>query len=216
MSFKRDVKVSRFQKFAYPEYKRSVHFSGSVLLPQTAIIVCESCRNPPSHQDGQQFQRFQRLCLDHSLLKQLPGSAAVKGLHLKLVVSCFRSSRRGSAEINLTGNHDVVGSIPGLTQWVKVRHCHELWCRSQTWLRSGVALTVAQAGSYSSSSAPNLGTSICCGYGPKKKKKKKKKNWLFYRSARLKGTREHSGRIPAVSITQRAPLPFGPPFYQCY
>ena len=29
------------------------------------------------------------------------------------------SSRGGSAETNLTRNHKVAGSIPGLTQWVK-------------------------------------------------------------------------------------------------
>ena len=31
----------------------------------------------------------------------------------------FRSSHRGAAETNLTGNHEVVCSIPGLAQWVK-------------------------------------------------------------------------------------------------
>ena len=30
-----------------------------------------------------------------------------------------RSSHRGSAETNPTRNHEVAGSIPGLTQWVK-------------------------------------------------------------------------------------------------
>ena len=30
-----------------------------------------------------------------------------------------RSSHRGEAEMNLTRNHEVVGSIPGLIQWVK-------------------------------------------------------------------------------------------------
>ena len=30
----------------------------------------------------------------------------------------FWSSRRGSAEMNLTWNHEVAGSIPGLAQWV--------------------------------------------------------------------------------------------------
>ena len=30
-----------------------------------------------------------------------------------------RSSRHGTAEMNLTRNQEVVGSIPGLIQWVK-------------------------------------------------------------------------------------------------
>ena len=29
------------------------------------------------------------------------------------------SSRHGTEELNLTGNHEVVGSSPGLAQWVK-------------------------------------------------------------------------------------------------
>ena len=40
----------------------------------------------------------------------------------KLVVSDqlqeVRSSRRGTAEANLTRNHEISGSIPGLAQWV--------------------------------------------------------------------------------------------------
>jgi len=31
----------------------------------------------------------------------------------------FRSSHHGAVETNLTRNHEVVGSIPGLAQWVK-------------------------------------------------------------------------------------------------
>ena len=56
-----------------------------------------------------------------------------------------------------------------------IQRCPELWCRMQMRLGSGVAVAVVQAGSNSSDSAANLGTSICHGGGPKKKKKKKKK-----------------------------------------
>ena len=31
----------------------------------------------------------------------------------------YRSSRQGAAEMNPTRNHEVVGSIPGLAQWIK-------------------------------------------------------------------------------------------------
>ena len=31
----------------------------------------------------------------------------------------FWSSHRGAVETNQTGSHEVAGSIPGLTQWVK-------------------------------------------------------------------------------------------------
>ena len=41
---------------------------------------------------------------------------------------------------NLTGNHVVAGSIPGLAQWIQ--RCHELWCRLPTLLGSGVAVAV--------------------------------------------------------------------------
>ena len=30
---------------------------------------------------------------------------------------------------NPTRNYEVAGSIPGLAQRDKIRHCHELWCR---------------------------------------------------------------------------------------
>ena len=64
--------------------------------------------------------------------------------------------------------HEDMGSIPGLAQWLKIGCCCELWCRSQTRLRSSVAVAIG----YSSNLTPSLGTSIY----PKKTKKKKDRN----------------------------------------
>ena len=40
---------------------------------------------------------------------------------------------------NPTRNHEVVGLIPGLAQWVNDLVLRELWCRLQTRLGSGAA-----------------------------------------------------------------------------
>ena len=63
--------------------------------------------------------------------------------------------------------------LSGLRVW----HCYELWCRSQTQLGSCIALAVAvvYASSYSSNSTPRLKTSICRRSSPKNKTKQKKK-----------------------------------------
>ena len=63
-----------------------------------------------------------------------------------------------------------------LLSGLRIQHCRELWCRSQTQLGSGVdvAVAVAVAGSCSSDQTPSLGTSICCECGPKEQKKKNK------------------------------------------
>ena len=62
-----------------------------------------------------------------------------------------------------------------LLSGLRIQHCRELWCTSQTRLRSSVAMAVAQASGYSSDSTPSLGTSICRGSGPRNNKKTKKK-----------------------------------------
>ena len=67
-----------------------------------------------------------------------------------------------------------------------------LWCRSQTWLRPGTDVAVAEAGSYSSDSTPKplaWKPPYTSGTTPerqkkkkkrkKKKKKKKKKNQAY-------------------------------------
>ena len=60
-----------------------------------------------------------------------------------------------------------LASLSGL----RIRCCCELQCRSQTWLRSGVA--IGSAGSCGSDSTPSLATSTCQNCGPKKQTNKK-------------------------------------------
>ena len=44
---------------------------------------------------------------------------------------------------NPTRNDEVAGSIPGLGSGLRIRHCHEPWCRLQMRLRSRVAVALA-------------------------------------------------------------------------
>ena len=70
-----------------------------------------------------------------------------------------------------------VRSLAFLSQ-LRIRHCLELWCRSQTWLRSGAAVAVVKAGSYSSNMTPRFGTSAYHRCSPKKTTKRKMKKYF--------------------------------------
>ena len=93
--------------------------------------------------------------------------------HLKLsffgvpIVAQRKQIWLGSMRIQIQS----LASLSGL----RIQHFHELWCRPQMWLGSGVAVAVVKAGSYSSDSTPSLGTSICCECGPKKTKNKNRR-----------------------------------------
>ena len=60
-----------------------------------------------------------------------------------------------------------LASLSGL----RIQCCHELWCKSQMWLRFHVAVAVVEAGSCSCHSTPQLGTSIYFRCSPKKKER---------------------------------------------
>ena len=82
----------------------------------------------------------------------------------------FWSSRCVTAEtIRLVSIRMQVWSLASLSG-SGIWRCPELWCRSQTWLGSCVAVVVVQASSCSSNLTPSLGTSICWGCGPEKQK----------------------------------------------
>ena len=53
------------------------------------------------------------------------------------------SSHCGAAEMNPTSIHENVGCTPGLINVLRTQYCLELWCMSQTQLRSWVAMAVA-------------------------------------------------------------------------
>ena len=64
-------------------------------------------------------------------------------LSLMAVKLVHRSFHQGSVVMNPTSIHEDMGSIPGLTQWVKGSGIASLWYRSQTRLGSCGAVAMA-------------------------------------------------------------------------
>ena len=75
--------------------------------------------------------------------------------------------------MNSASIREDAGLIPDLAQWVKGLTLPELWCRSQTWLRSGVAMAMTLASSCSSDLTSTLGLPYAVGAALKRPKKKK-------------------------------------------
>ena len=82
---------------------------------------------------------------------------------------------------NLTSMRMQVRSLDSLSG-LRIRRCRELWCRSQPWLGSCIAVALVEAGSCNSDLTPSLGTSRCCRCGPKRKRRKEK---LFIENPQL-------------------------------
>ena len=104
---------------------------------------------------------------------------------------------------NLTGIHEDTGLIPASLSGLRTQHCCELCCRSQTWLRSRIAVAPAQAGTRNHNRPLAWETPICHRSGPKKEKQKKKKkssgefqwDWQCLRSTgmQVRSLAQHSG-----------------------
>ena len=73
------------------------------------------------------------------------------------------SSLCGPAVMNPTSIHEDVGSIPGLTQWVKDLALGELWCRSADAARILCCCGCGVGWQRQFDLTPSLGTSICRG-----------------------------------------------------
>ena len=95
-----------------------------------------------------------------------------------------------------------------LLSGLRIQHCCELWCRSQTRLRSCIAVAVAWASSCRSISTPSLGISICRGHGPWGKKKEKKGQGLRKRTK--SSNPFHRPAQTCIKPTTAVPLPAPP------
>ena len=63
--------------------------------------------------------------------------------HTELRNPCFGVPVLVQWLMNPNRNHEVVGSILSLAQWVRIQRCCELWCGSQMGLGSHIAVALA-------------------------------------------------------------------------
>ena len=128
--------------------------------------------------------------------------------------------------MNPTSIHEDVGLVPGLTQWLSIQHCHELWCGLQMRLRSRVAVAVASAGSCSSDAPLAWELPYAAGVALKLKKKKKnltqKQILIYQEEATFLSSANYSNAFPSqparsqektgYQVRRNHFYPFSPPF----
>ena len=100
-----------------------------------------------------------------------------------VVVWCVKNTAKTCKDAGL-----ILASLSGLRIW----GCHKLRCRSQMWLRSGVAVAVVQACRCSSNLTPSLRISIRCTCSLKKKNGSKK--FLNQKATDKARILEHQGK----------------------
>ena len=66
----------------------------------------------------------------------------VSGFHYSVIYHVHQSLLCGSAGIKRTGIHEVQVQSLALLSGLRIQCCHELQCRSQMWLGSGIAVAV--------------------------------------------------------------------------
>ena len=121
-------------------------------LGPSEIIHKHKCSPPVCPIKSQQTNGLVVLNPKCAFIKGTPGS------------SCCGSAGQGINIGSVRMQVQSPASLSGLRIWC----CHELQHRLQTWLRSGMAVAVAQAGSCSYHLTLGPGTSICHRYSCKK------------------------------------------------
>ena len=127
-----------------------------------------------------------------------------KSVEITSIKTTERSSHHGAAEmkrIRLGTTRlriQTLASLSGLRIW----RCHELWCWSQTRLRSGVAVAVVQAAATALIRPLAWETSGCRGYSPIKTKDKRQKKKPL-RENRVKSRTKHNTMFKGCGIISK-------------
>ena len=142
------------------------------------------------------FSLFPELSGFFSLLEHEQLSNVPRTLWYHVQIVSFWSSHCGAVETNPTRNHEVAVQSLASLSGLGILHCHELWCRSQTWF--GSALLRLWCRPAAVAPIPPLAGeppyTMCAAL--KKKRKKKSKN---------KQTKKHTQKDKKIIINKLCP-----------